>query len=723
MVSKPKNPSAQESTPSTPAQEVLSRIVWLKFGLLLFFAVVAGRLVWIQVIQAPKYQEIAKRQYEVKVPIRAKRGNIYDRNGKILVESVMAVSYAADPKVLGVNRESVAERFALVFGKTKEYYLAKLEKKDSRFEWLERRASLQTISRIRAKEFDGLIQTDEPKRIYHYDHVAGQALGFTDIDNNGLSGIELEFDKELRGRDGYIIMQRDGLGRKRPVVDYPRAEPVNGNNIVLTLALEMQSVAEEELRRGIERNKATGGVVVMLEPKTGEVLAMANAPSVNPNNVHNADQAALRNRAITDMFEPGSVFKIVTVSAALEHHLISPQQTFFAENGTYKPRGRPQPIEDVHKFKNQHVTFRDAVEFSSNVVMAKASDIIGPEKLYRMARDFGFGTKTGFDLPGEVGGQLKKPTEWSRTTLNTMAYGYEVGVTPLQIAAAYGAVANGGTLMKPYIVKQIVSEHNEVTSETSPEMIRKVISSSTADTLRDFLRGVVERGSGIQAKSATVMMAGKTGTSRKHIDGQYSKSSYTASFVGLFPADNPHVVCLVMLDNPKAFGFYGGYTSAPIVKNIAEKLSATLPTIAQRPATPTKETDIVVIPDVRSIELESATHLLESLAFDVETSGEGAIVLKQSPAPGTKVRRGETIRLVTQGGTTTVAGGYTVVPDLRGLSLRRALNRLTIARLDVEINGSGVVASQSIKAGEQVKVGTRVAIHCVTKAFEAMTSL
>lgn len=702
---------------------MLSRMVWLKLGLLLFFAVVAGRLVWIQVIQAPKYKEIAKRQYEVKVPIRAKRGNIYDRNGRILVESVMAVSYAADPKVLGVNRESVAERFAQVFGKQKEYYLAKLEKKDSRFEWLERRASLQTISRIRAKEFDGLIQTDEPKRIYHHDYIAGQTLGFTDIDNNGLSGIELEFDNELRGRDGFIIMQRDGLGRKRPVVDYPRVEPVNGTNVVLTLALDMQSVAEEELRRGIERNKATGGLVVTLEPNTGEVLAMANAPSVNPNDVRNADQAALKNRAITDMFEPGSVFKIVTVSAALEHHVVSPQQKFFAENGKYKPRGRPKPIEDVHKFKNQTVTFRDAVEFSSNVVMAKASDIIGAEKLYRMARAFGFGIKTDFDLRGEVSGQLKKPSEWSRTTLNTMAYGYEVGVTPLQIAAAYAAVANGGTLMKPYILKQIVTEQNEVTSETSPQTIRKVISSSTADTLRDFLRGVVERGSGIQAKSANVMIAGKTGTSRKIVDGKYSTSSYTASFVGMFPADNPQVVCLVMLDNPKAFGYYGGYTSAPIVKSIAEKISATSPSFAQTPATPTNGKEMLVMPDVRSIELESATNMLEGLDFDVETSGEGAIVLKQSPAPGTKVSRGETVRLATGGTATTVAGGYTVVPDLRGLSLRRALNRLTIARLDVDINGSGVVASQSIRAGEQVKVGTRISIGCIAKSVGAMTAL
>ncbi len=704
-----------------PAKESFSRVLWLKIGLLLFFGVIAARLVWIQVIQSHKYKEIAKRQYEVNVPLLAERGKIYDRNGKILVSSTMAVSYAADPKVLGANAEKVAERFALVFGKSRESYLAKLRKKASRFVWLERRASPQTAARISAKDFDGLIPTDEPKRIYHYDHVAGQTLGFTDVDNNGLSGVELEFDKELKGRDGYIIMQRDGLGRKRPVVDYPRVEPVNGDNIVLTIDLDMQSVAEEELRKGVERNNATGGLVVMMEPTTGEVLTMANYPNMDPNQYRSADPSATKNRIITDMFEPGSVFKIVTVSAALEHDVIAPHQKFFAERGKYKPKGRPTPITDVHEYGT--ITFREGMELSSNIAMAKASDIIGAEKLYTMARAFGFGMKTDFELPGEVSGQLKKPLEWSRTTLNTMAYGYEVGVTPLQIAAAYAAVANGGTLMKPYIVKQILNEHNEVTEETSPRTIRRVVSKSTADTVRDFLRGVVERGSGVPAKSASVLLAGKTGTSRKIVDGKYSTSSYTASFVGIFPADDPQVVCLVMLDNPKALGYYGGYTSAPIVKNIAEKVFATSRSIVQQPSTPRVGKELLATPDVRSVALESATNTLEALGFDVETSGEGMIVVKQSPAPGAKLARGETVRLATGGIATTVAGGYTIVPDLRGLSLRRALNRLTVARLDVVVNGSGVVASQSIKAGEQVKAGTRISVMCEAKRIAVMTSL
>lgn len=722
MFSKLKNIPAQAKTPANPVEESLKRVLWLKIGLLVFFAVVAGRLVWIQVIQSPKYKEIAKRQYEVKVPLLSERGNIYDRNGKILVSSSMAVSYAADPKVVGDDAEKIAERFASVFRESKkDEYLAKLRKKDSRYVYLERRANPQTALRINAKYFDGLIQTNEPKRIYHYDHVAGQALGFTDIDNNGLSGIEREFDKQLKGTDGFIIMQRDGLGRKRPTVDYPTVEPVNGNNIVLTIDLDYQSVAEEELRKGIERNNAQSGLVVMLEPKTGEVLAMASYPSINPNNYTRADSAASKNRVITDIFEPGSVFKLVTVSAALENEIIKPEQKFYAEKGTYKPKGRPRPITDVHKYGN--ITFREAVELSSNIVMAKASDLIGAEKLYTTARNYGFGIPTGVELPAEVSGQLKKPSQWSRTTLNAMAYGYEVGVTPLQIAVAYAAVANGGVLMKPYILKQILNEHNEVTFETTPQTIRKVVSKETADTIRSFLRGVVERGTAPSARSEAVMIAGKTGTSRKIVDGKYSTSSHTASFVGMFPVNNPQVVCLVMLDNPKALGYYGGVASAPIVKGIAEKVIATSNNFAQQQSAPPVGKEFLATPDVRTLEVESATNTLSSLGFKVETTGEGTIVLKQTPAPGTKIPKGETIRLATAGIATTVAGGYTIVPDLKGLSLRRALNRLTIARLDVDVNGSGVVASQSLKAGEQVKIGTRISINCEPKQLSVMTSL
>lgn len=711
----------KEHSKRTPLQRSLARLFALKLVFLACFVSVCWHLVRIQVIESAKYKEIARRQYEVKVPLLATRGNIYDRSGKILVASAVAVSYAADPKLVGEQAEAIARHFADVFGGAKEAYLAKLRRRDSRFVWLERRAKQHTVNLIRPQEFDGLIVTNEPQRIYHYAHVAGQLLGFTDIDNNGLSGIELQYDRYLRGKDGYKVMQRDGLGRIGPTVDFPRVEPANGNNIVLTIDLDCQSIAEEELRNGILRNNAESGVVVMLDPKTGEVLAMASYPSFNPNRVPAGDLADARNRVITDVFEPGSLFKLVVVAAALEHRLVSPTQKFNAERGFYTVRGRSQPITDVHE--HDVLTLREAMELSSNVVMAKVADIVGAERFYTMARNFGFGTPTGIELPGEVSGSLKKPIQWSGATLNTMAYGYEVSATPLQLAAAYAAIANGGVLMKPYIVRQILDEHNNVVFEATPQTVRRVVARSTADSVRAFLRGVVEHGTGRNSNTPVIPIAGKTGTSRKYVDGAYSMQQYRASFVGMFPADDPRIVCLVVLENPKAYGYYSAYTSAPIVKGIAEKLATTTKALIFTPVASTESPEGITTPDVRTLSREAAVSTLSALGLEAETSGEGEIVIQQQPAPGEKIRRGSKIILATADIPRTVAGGYTVVPDVRGMSLRRALNRLLLARLDAYVEGSGIVVAQSIEEGAQVKAGTRIVIRLESKRRSMIASL
>jgi cell division protein FtsI (penicillin-binding protein 3) len=704
-------------------KQSLGRLLFLKIGLLLFFLVVALRLVQVQVIDSSGYKEIARRQYEVKVSIPATRGNIYDRNGKILASNTMFVSFGADPKIVGDDAAAIAERFARVFGKSKASYLEKLTTTNTRFVWLERRVSPEFSKKINASEFEGIIQLDEPQRIYHHDYVAGQLIGFTDVDNNGLSGIELQFNDQLKGADGYVIMQRDGLGRKRPSVDYPRAEPVNGRSIVLTLDLDYQSIAEEQLRKGIERNKAESGLVVMLDPASSEILAMANYPSINLNNMRGVSQAEMKNRTITDMFEPGSVFKIVTVSAALEHHLVRPEQKFFAENGTYivpLPGGKTRKITDTHE--HGMLTFQEGMEQSSNIVMAKVSDIIGTELLYRMARDFGFGTSTGIELPGEVNGELKKPTQWSGTTLNTMAYGYEVAITPLQLAAAYGAVANNGVLMRPYVVRQIRNEHNEVVSDGQQQIVRRVISKSTAEQLKQFLVGVVERGTGTSAKLEDIPIAGKTGTSRKYIDGKYEMGNYTASFAGLIPADDPKLVCLVMLDNPHAAGYTGGLASAPIFKGIAERVVAVSERFTRKSNTVIADNQLLAVPDVLSLKNEVAVAMLEDQGFDVETYGKGKMVQGQSPSPGTKLPRGSKLKLATDEAVPGSLNGTTLVPDVKGLTIRRAINRMTMQHLDVDVNGSGIVVSQSSSPGQQVRVGTRITLRCVPRSL-SMVSL
>jgi cell division protein FtsI (penicillin-binding protein 3) len=711
------NAAPNEAAPN-PTKESLSRMLLLKVTLFAFFAVVALRLVHIQVIESSRYQDIAKRQYESMVVLPAERGNIYDHNGKILVSNSMYVSFGADPQIVGSNAVDAAERFARVFGAPKVSYLSKLADKKRRFVWLERRVKPDIAKRVRAEDLEGIIQVNEPKRIYHYETVAGQLLGFTDVDNKGISGIELQFDAQLRGTDGYVIMQRDGLGRRRPSVDFPRTDPVNGENIVLTIDLEYQSIAESELRKGIERNNAEGGLVVMLEPVTGAILAMANYPVFDPNNIEASNARFFKNRAITDMFEPGSVFKVVAASAAIENSLVKLDEKFFAENGTYHFKlagGQDRTIEDTHPYGM--LTFQEAIEHSSNIVVAKVSNLIGAELLYKTARNYGFGVATGVELPGEVNGELKKPNQWSGATLNSMAIGYEVGVTPLQIAAAYAAVANNGILMKPFVLKQELSQYNDVIAETYPQQIRKVISKSTALLLTKIFQGVVERGTGASARHDNVSVAGKTGTSRKFIDGKYEVGNYTASFVGYLPAEDPKVLCLVMLDHPKEGGYTGGLTSAPIFKAIAEKVVASSAWSQKAERGVIAQRQRIVVPDVVGLEVEVATSMLSGNGFDVQELGGGKVVLRQSPSCGTRTYAGTTVKIATNETWASLPKGFTVVPDVQRMSIRRAINRLAMDELDVSIAGSGIVVGQVPAPGQQVKVGARVSLRCEPKSL------
>ena len=713
---KERSASPAQADPAVKATiEARRRMMWVKIVLLLAFVVVVLRLVQVQVFEARSFQDIAKHQSEVSVPLPAARGNIYDRNGTLLVSNTMTVSLAADPKLLGSDEGALVARLTKVFNHPRQYYAEKLDD-GKRFVWLERRVSSQTAREVTAANLDGLIQLEEPRRLYHYEQVAGQVIGLTDIDNKGLSGLELECNDVLQGRDGYMIMRRDALGHRRPSVDNPRVDPVNGRSIVLTIDVSYQAIAEEELRKGVERAKADGGIVVMLDPATGEILAMASLPGMDPNDPASATLESMKNRAIMDMFEPGSVFKVVTASAALEHHLVSPDQKFSAENGEYHVamgRGKTRLISDTHPYAE--LTFREALEVSSNIVFAKISNIIGAERLYTMARNYGFGIETGIDLPAEIRGELKRPDEWSGATLNSMAYGYEVGVTPIQIACAYAAVANNGTLMKPYLIREVLDDRGQVLAEKRPEVIRTVVSKETAKMLTSFFEGVVQRGTGVGAKLTGVAVAGKTGTSRRYVDGRYETGNFTASFVGFFPADDPRVVCLVMLDHPRIGGYTGGTQSAPIFKEIAQKIYATSARFERRDNAALAGSGVVV-PDVTMLTVDAARAILTGQGYDVSVEGGGDIVTKERPDPGTHVEKGSDVRLIANGGkAATVQAGMTVVPDLHGLSMRRAMNRLATNQLDGQLVGSGVVSAQSPSPGTQVRPGSRVLVRCAPR--------
>lgn len=711
---------------SEPVQQPRGRILTLKLFFALFFVVIAARLVQIQIVEGSKFQNLARKQYERTVTLPAVRGNIYDRNNNVLASNSMFVSFAADPKVVGENAEEIARQFSAVFGRSRTFYMTKLQSVTTsgapkRFVWLERRVRPEVAKKIESARLVGVVAVDEPKRLYHYDDVAGTLIGFTDVDNKGISGLEIEFDEYLRGKDGSVVMQRDGLGRARASVDYPRIEPRDGNNLTLTIDLAYQSIVEEELKRGVALNKADAGLAVMLNPKTGEVLAMANVPGINPNDVSSYNVNAARNRVVTDVFEPGSVFKLVTASAAYENSLVTPEKKFYAEHGTYivkaSNRAKPRKITDTHPY--DWITFQEAVEVSSNIVMAKVGPTIGPDRLYVQARNFGFGIPTGVELPGEIRGKLKKPQEWSGTTLQTMAYGYEVAVTPLQIACAYAAVANKGVMMRPFIISRIQDKTGETVLEKQPQVIRRVISEQTASLMTQAFEGVVERGTAKEARIEGVRIAGKTGTSKKVVEGKYGWGSYTGSFVGYFPADDPQVVCLVMIDNPRAGLYYGGLISAPIFRSIAERIINTSGRFTKKPQ-PSEEQQPksgISVPDVRTLQSVIASRLLESHGLKSQLIGTGDIVVRQVPEPGKRLERDDVVQLVLNNAGSESTAGSAIVPDVRGMSLRRAINRLVVDDFDIKVRGSGVVVEQIPAAGKKIQPGATITLLCEPRAL------
>ncbi|MCK9409244.1 MAG: penicillin-binding transpeptidase domain-containing protein [Bacteriovoracaceae bacterium] len=712
-----RNTSEVQDTPQQ--KDYRHRLLMVKIVFLILFVSASIRLVQIQLIESGKYQDIAKKQYEARVPLTAQRGNIYDRNGNVLVANSQFVSFAADPKIAGEDARFIAKEFSLVTGKPEREYIAKLHS-NKRFVWMERHVRPDIAELIPMKKMGGIVKMNEAMRIYHYDELAGQVLGATNIDNVGVSGIEQQFNEVLRGVDGYVIMQKDGLGRKRPSVDYPREDAVNGHTIELTIDLQYQSIADEELKKGIARTQAEAGLVVMIRPQTGEILAMANYPQVNLNKVQNSD--ALKNRIISDMYEPGSVFKIVTASAALEHEVTTLEKKFYAENGKYRieyPGKKIRFINDSHPMRE--VTFMEAMAYSSNIVMAKVSDLIGAERLYTQARDFGFGMATGIELPAESNGHLRKTSEWSMASLNSISYGYEVGVTPLQIVSAYSAIANDGMLMKPYIVQREKDELGQEVYAGQPQMIRRIIPKQVNDQMKEILEGVVDFGSGSIVKTPGVRIAGKTGTSRKHVNGKYEEGSYNASFVGFFPAEKPEIVCLVMIEKPKTGGYYGAAASAPIFKAIAERiinnngLIAKTIVVGQPAPTPAGKPQVdatVSIPDVAGNDIEEAGAVLKLSGLASKVIGTGDEVARQYPPAGTKVERGSIVQLMMNETESTPVAGSLKVPEVRGMSVRRAVNKLASEQLSVTIVGSGVVVNQFPSAGTPLKQGTKVTIMC-----------
>jgi cell division protein FtsI (penicillin-binding protein 3) len=538
------------------------------------FVVIAGRLVFLQVIERKELSRRAERQQERMMKLESKRGTIYDRMGRELAVSLDVDSVYGVPSEVGDPR-AVAGRLARVLSQNPRELQRKLTG-ERQFVWLSRKVEPAKAERARAVDPEAIGLTSEARRFYPKRTLAGSVLGFTNVDNKGIEGIELQYDSLLRGVDGWIIAEKDAKGR----TVFPGGNglqyrlPEAGRDLVLTIDEVIQHIADKELDRGVADAKARGGVCIVMHPQSGAILALSvrtagrGRGAFNPNDPQQFRPDEWRNRAVTDAYEPGSIFKAITAAAALEEGVVRPQEQFDCSAGSIQVADRV--IRDAHR--NGVLTFTEVITESSNVGTIKVAQRLGKARLARYIEAFGFGRRTGVDLPGEISGISRDHRLWSGVSLATISIGQEIGVTPIQMAAAYGAIANGGALMRPHVVAEVRGRRSGEGTRTEHAATGRVASPETCAILRQILQKTVESGTGQKAKPSGYTAAGKTGTAQK-IDqrtGKYSKDDYVSSFVGFTPAGAPRLVILVMLDSPVGV-VWGGSVAAPVFRAVAEQ--------------------------------------------------------------------------------------------------------------------------------------------------------
>jgi len=526
------------------------------------------RLGFIQIFKSSSYILLAQNQSRAIIEMQPARGKILDAKGKELaldvrLDSLYAVSrevkkkeFAADvlSRILSMDRTEIFNRLS----------------REKMFVWIARKIAPNKVEAIRKLKVEGLGFVKESQRVYPKGDTACHLVGFTDIDNNGLEGIELNYNSFLKGVPGWRMAQKDAKRRELVSKQMELVPPVDGYNIHLTIDEVIQSVAEKALAEGCKKHNALGGSVIVIDPKSGDILAMAMSPLYDLNNARKSNAEARRNRAITDVFEPGSVFKTITLSGILENKIFGLDEKFNCENGSWAVAGKV--LHDHHGYGL--LTFREVIEKSSNIGTVKGAMRLGADKLYKMIKNFGFGAKTGIGLAGEVSGITPAPKSWSRSSIINIPIGQGVAVTPIQLATAFSAIANNGLLMKPRLITHIDDADGKIIQSYDPEPVRQAISKETALEVRSVLEGVVSRGTGKKAQVPGFRAAGKTGTAQKLMpDGNYSHDKFFASFVGFVPYDEPKVVIAVSIDEPHPV-YYGGDVAAPIFSHVAAEILA-----------------------------------------------------------------------------------------------------------------------------------------------------
>lgn len=634
------------------------------------FLFLLGKLFVLQVLKHEEYSFRADNQQMRTEDVNAERGMIFDRDNVLLAYSKHYTSFYLYMPLARKSPEKKVERllsaYANVTGKPITHYRDLLNN-DERNVCLEKKLSGDAVIRLKDFHSDMVVYQDEPERVYPFGNLASHIIGFVNSGHAGVDGVEKACDQHLSGKKGTRVVVNDVSGRIVTVMEEEAINPVQGNSVVLTIDRNIQAILEEELKAGAEGSDADYAVGIVMDPRNGEILAMASSDAYDLNNVSATDAESRRNKLISDIYEPGSTFKAIALSAFLDAGICRPDESLFCENGKFEHHGRV--IKDVHPYGD--LTVEGVLAKSSNIGMAKLSDRLNSEVFYKYLRGYGFGNFTNVALPGEVRGILRNPTRWNVMSKGSLSYGYEVSVTPIQMAAAYAALINGGTLYEPKIIQKEIESGTGAEYVYQAQPIRQVISEKTSQTMRNLMISVVEEGTAKAAKIEGVTIGGKTGTSRRNVGGKYTGNHY-ASFIGFFPAEQPEYLILVMVNNPKAGGSSGGANAAPIFKRVAERIL---------------HKDIYVPKTDEEIEKKKDT--VKQKKKDDER------VEEEKHIPIYVARNLKGLKIKENG----------LMPDLTGLTVRDAGIVANKIGLSVQVQGSGRVTQQSISYGTSFKKG------------------
>jgi cell division protein FtsI (penicillin-binding protein 3) len=636
------------------------RVAIVAVFLALWVTGIEAKLVYLQIFQRAELAARAERQQERTQPSPAKRGDIVDRRGRVLATSVDADTIYAVPTEIDNAADAankICDALADCDAKDRQSLAERLGQHRA-FAYVKRQVAPDQAARVAALNLDGIGFTKESKRFYPNKELAAHLLGWVGIDNGGLSGLEYTYDPQIRGKAGTISVHTDA--RRHAFSRFERPS-TSGSSVELTIDEYLQHIAERELAAGVALNKAAGGSAIIMNPHTGEILAMANEPTFNPNAYRDSSELERRNRAVQDLYEPGSTFKVVTASAAIEEKVMPITTMIDTNPGVIHIAGRPKPVTEASHHNYGVLSFEDVIVHSSNIGAIKIGFRVGTERLSKYVGLYGFGHPVSPDFPGESPGIVWNPSKWTDSALASVSMGYQVGVTPLQMVTAISSVANGGELVEPRVLRAVYRDGRRYAVQ--PKVVRRTVSADTAATLTGIMEGVVERGTARLAQMPGFTVAGKTGTAAKLVNGRYSTSDYNASFVGFVPSRNPVIAIIVVTDSPHGGPTTGGPVSGPVFKRIAE---ATLRYLGVGPSINPPSPVLVARHDDTNTQPTSASG-----------SNAPVVNLVADGPPGT-------------------------VPDLRGMSARDAVRKLVKLGLNARMSGDGFVVSQDPQAGSPI---------------------